>query len=93
MRAAAARRFAAAAMASSSTGGSCVGVGVAGSDTGPLLPHTSIAHSSAAGPGRPLRIARKASVTRAGASAGDWMRAVCSTIREMMPAWSRISCR
>ena len=37
---------------------------------GPLLPQTSMAHSSAAGPGRPVAIERIASATRRGASLG-----------------------
>ncbi len=52
-----------------------------------------MAHSSAAGPGRPVNIARMASHTRRGASLGEAMRAEKSTRRETMPLWSRISCK
>jgi hypothetical protein len=60
---------------------------------GALRPQTSIAHSSTAGPGRPVRMARIAAATSGAASAGARMRAAKSTSREMIPAWSRISCR
>ncbi len=69
------------------------GEGAAIGATGALRPQTSMAHSSTAGPGRPLAIARIAAATSGAASPGSRMRAEKSTRREMMPAWSRISCR
>src|SRR5437764_1300506 len=72
-RAAPPRRFAASRTASSSIAGSGAGSGgaIAGmiADLGALRPHTSIAHSSTAGPGRPLRMARLAAWTSGAASA------------------------
>ena len=73
-RAAPPRRLAAARMASSSSGaGAVAGAGGAIGGNGACSPQTSMAHSSAAGPGRPLRMDAIAAATRPGACAGVWM--------------------
>ena len=79
-------------MASSSIGGSGTAAALAARPA-PERPHTSMAHSSAAGPGRPANIDRIASATRRGASLRRTDARRQSTSRAMMPAWSRISCR
>ena len=76
---------AAAAIASSSISGSG-GANGATSGAGPLRPHTSIAHSSTAGPRRRVPIAARALATSAEAASGPRMRAEKSTSRLMIPA-------
>ena len=66
---AAPRRLAASRSASSSKVGASGGNGACGV-IGPDAHHTSIEHCSAAGPGRPVLIARNASATRPGADCG-----------------------
>jgi hypothetical protein len=89
-RFAAPRSFAALRIAPASILVSGTGKGAA-SATGPDLPHTSMAHSSTAGPGRPVCIARMASAVARDACSGLRISAEWSTRRLMMPAWSRIS--
>ena len=63
-RAAPPRRLAAARIASSSSGAGAPGLGGPMGGTGARMPQTSMAHSSAAGPGRPLVMDAMAAATR-----------------------------
>ena len=60
--------------------------------TGPGLPHTSMAHSSTAGPGRRLRMVRSARAVAGEACSGLRISSAWPAMRLTMPAWSRISC-